>query len=797
MKFAWGMLSLLLVLGWPAAVPGADLRITAVKPGALVSVDRLIGDDKALLSVADAGGTPLTGLGIPDFAVSRGEVPATVTAVQPIAESLEVPRHIVMVLDNSDSMRQRNAVDPLQSGVDELLKIVRPIDQVHVVVFDSRQTVQMGGRDLRVRTFASNRPSVLRNFVAGVYRDSMTASTVLYEAMLAGLEIIRGLPAEEPKFLVVFSDGEDLNSAYGRDEVTRASQGLARFDAYAIDYLPGMAINPFLAAFASQNNGQIWKAASEANLVPIFQSVASKMQYYYVVSYLFPPRGALQIAPTSLTIDEVLAGSELSGRIDAAVLKLSPALETPYEIEGWRLVVANAGGVLFERSETGAPAGDLMVPLPIYNLGALAAGGALTVTLDIKDRKGQALTLAAPPVQVNVVRTVASLAVSPDSVTVEEIRTIDASPMLGHIYFAKESGELPERYVRLAGPETAAAFNEQAFRDTLEKYYQVLNIIGKRLADHPEATVTLVGCNAHVGKEKKNGRLSTRRAQAVRDYLQSVWGIAPERMVIETRNLPEKPSTSRYEEGQMENRRVEIRSTHPAILDLVRSTYFTTRIDTHALAVKPAAVMPHGGARWKVTVANAGGSLGELAGEGVPAAQLTLPLPTAGLDALATGGDLAVALTLHDQKGRELAVAPVPVKVNFIRTSQRQAEQQGLRVQEKYALILFDFDKDTIDGRNRAIVDAIVARIRELPEATVEIVGHTDNIGKEDYNLRLSERRALAVYKLLADAYGEVPGERIRYLGVGSADPLYDNLSPETRSLNRTVTITLDYLAAE
>jgi outer membrane protein OmpA-like peptidoglycan-associated protein len=90
-----------------------------------------------------------------------------------------------------------------------------------------------------------------------------------------------------------------------------------------------------------------------------------------------------------------------------------------------------------------------------------------------------------------------------------------------------------------------------------------------------------------------------------------------------------------------------------------------------------------------------------------------------------------------------------------------------------------------------------VARIKTLPQATVEIVGHTDNIGKESYNLKLSERRALAVYKLLAAAYGEAPAERIRYSGVGPNTPLFDNLSPEARSFNRTVTITLEYLSAE
>ena len=154
-------------------------------------------------------------------------------------------------------------------------------------------------------------------------------------------------------------------------------------------------------------------------------------------------------------------------------------------------------------------------------------------------------------------------------------------------------------------------------------------------------------------------------------------------------------------------------------------------------------------------------------------------------------------MELQDRKGQSMVLAPAPVKVNFIETSKRLAQKQDQRVQEKYALILFDFDKDTIGGANQEIINKIVARIKTLPQANVEIVGHTDNIGKEAYNIKLSERRALAVNKMLVAAYGENPGDRIRHSGVGPNSPLYENVSPETRSFNRTVTITLEYLSAE
>jgi outer membrane protein OmpA-like peptidoglycan-associated protein len=208
-------------------------------------------------------------------------------------------------------------------------------------------------------------------------------------------------------------------------------------------------------------------------------------------------------------------------------------------------------------------------------------------------------------------------------------------------------------------------------------------------------------------------------------------------------------------------------------------------------------VAPYGIANWRITVVNDSATLDEQAGKGALARETTIQMSSRDLKTLATGGDIKVKMELQDGKGQSMVLASEPVKVIFIQTSQRLAQKQDLRVQEKYALILFDFDKDTIDAQNREIVNRIVDRIKTLPTASVEIVGHTDNIGKEAYNLKLSERRALAVYKLLTAAYGENAGERIRHSGVGPNMPLFDNNSPEGRSFNRTVTITLEYMSAE
>jgi len=792
------VLVVLLLSGVAFAADESGLKVRVAKPGAAVTVDRLIRDGKVLVSVEDASKQPLLGLSAADFAVSQSGRTAQVTSVLPIAESLDVPRHIVLVLDNSFSMEERQAVKALLAGVGELLKIVRPVDDVQIVVFDGKKTVTMGGRDLHVQTFKSNLPAELKAFTASSFSAGITSKTFLYEGMFAGLELIKKMPATEPRFMVVFSDGQDLNSGFKSEVVSKAAQGIKGFNAYAIDYMEGSSTDKFLTAFTSQTRGQTWKAASQTSLVPIFQKVASRLEHYYIVNYLYLPKGTLTVAPAGLTVDEVQSmGAAASSRISATELTLRPLVDAESGIARWKVVVSNAKGGVAELAGEGTPASELKIPLPTADLQALAAGGDLSVRMELEDRNAQRLGLTAAPVTMKRVQTRASLTVVPAGLTIEEIKTIDSSPMLGHIYFAKGSGEIHPRYVRFSSPGATAGFDEQTLSGTLEKYYQDLNIVGKRLTAKPAATITLIGCNDNSGKEKGNKKLSAQRAEAVRDYLNRVWNVAPERMSIQVRNLPAKPSSTRLTQGQEENRRVEILSTDPTILAPIRSTYLTTRIDASTLTLRPDVVAPNGIAAWKLTAANSAGTLAGLNGKGSPAREIVVPLVTGDLRALAAGGDITVKMELQDSRGGSLVLAPAPVKVMFIQTSQRLAQKQELRVQEKYALILFDFDKDTIEAQNREIVTRIVERIKSLPKASVEIVGHTDNIGKEAYNLKLSERRALEVYKLLAAAYGEAPGERVRYSGVGPNSPLFDNLSPEARSFNRTVTITLEYLSAE
>lgn len=98
----------------------------------------------------------------------------------------------------------------------------------------------------------------------------------------------------------------------------------------------------------------------------------------------------------------------------------------------------------------------------------------------------------------------------------------------------------------------------------------------------------------------------------------------------------------------------------------------------------------------------------------------------------------------------------------------------------------------TIKERNKALIDQIVERIKEIPDAMVTVIGHTDSIGNANYNMALSQRRAQAAYKQIL-ASGVAPSERITFEGAGPYQALYDNGLPQGRAFNRTVTVALEY----
>ena len=105
--------------------------------------------------------------------------------------------------------------------------------------------------------------------------------------------------------------------------------------------------------------------------------------------------------------------------------------------------------------------------------------------------------------------------------------------------------------------------------------------------------------------------------------------------------------------------------------------------------------------------------------------------------------------------------------------------------------IHFDFNSAFLTAAARQTLAIAAEYMRRYPNTDVHLIGHTDLIGSEDYNQRLSEQRAGTVSQYLVEHFG-IPAERITVEGQGMRMPLENDLSPEAGAKNRRVEIFLE-----
>lgn len=97
--------------------------------------------------------------------------------------------------------------------------------------------------------------------------------------------------------------------------------------------------------------------------------------------------------------------------------------------------------------------------------------------------------------------------------------------------------------------------------------------------------------------------------------------------------------------------------------------------------------------------------------------------------------------------------------------------------------IFFDFDKTTLRPTSTAELDRLTKMLNDIPTLTIEISGHTDNVGSDAYNKELSEGRAKSVVNYLISK--DVDAGRLTFAGYGETQPIKSNDTDEGRQMNR------------
>ena len=166
--------------------------------------------------------------------------------------------------------------------------------------------------------------------------------------------------------------------------------------------------------------------------------------------------------------------------------------------------------------------------------------------------------------------------------------------------------------------------------------------------------------------------------------------------------------------------------------------------------------------------AGVGYAIGKGAGAGVGAA----------VGALA-GGTIGY---MFDKQEKEFEEALADSEDASIRREQRVLEEANTQAmkREQEVLILsfqsdvwFDFDSAVLKPGAYKEIDRVAAILNRYPETSIRVEGHTDSIGNENYNLELSERRAMAVTNALLAK--NVDSARIKTIGFGEGNPIADN----------------------
>lgn len=370
------------------------------------------------------------------------------------------------------------------------------------------------------------------------------------------------------------------------------------------------------------------------------------------------------------------------------------------------------------------------------------------------------------------------------SIRIEDFTSLNMRPLLNYVFFEENSSQIPPRYKLLSKAETNDFSLAKLHNlETMETYYQVLNIIGKRLRDKENSAVEITGTNSGTGEEKNNIELSRKRAEAVRDYLRDTWGISEDRLKVAARNLPQEPTKSDNAEGEAENRRVEIISRDFEIIEPVITNDTMRVVSDYNIRFKPTAKSEAGIKKWKIKVLKDDKAFFEESGEGLPPQNVNWKITNEDKNIPRKSGFMNYSLEVEDSLGQTISTQKKRLPVERLTIDRKRLERIEDKEFEYYSLILFDYGRSNLAREHRAVVDLIKDRVND--RAKVYIYGYTDSLGTDEINKRISKDRAQSVARRLNIKNAEVKG-------IGEDDLLYDNDTPEGRFYCRTVQIIIE-----
>jgi len=184
--------------------------------------------------------------------------------------------------------------------------------------------------------------------------------------------------------------------------------------------------------------------------------------------------------------------------------------------------------------------------------------------------------------------------------------------------------------------------------------------------------------------------------------------------------------------------------------------------------------------RWEISIYNESGILfKKFTGKSDIPAQLKWDGIGDNGELVESASDYDLQFTAIDAAGNVSETASDKIAIDILVT----VTERGLKM--RVSNIEFAFGSSSLKTRGIKVLDRIYQILEKYSSYTVVVEGHTDDIGDEESNLKLSEKRALAVKNYLVNKGTD--NSRLKYVGMGESLPFYPNTNDENRRRNRRV----------
>jgi flagellar motor protein MotB len=374
---------------------------------------------------------------------------------------------------------------------------------------------------------------------------------------------------------------------------------------------------------------------------------------------------------------------------------------------------------------------------------------------------------------------------------IEEHLVKELYPVLTSVFFDAGKSELPGRYTIFRSPDQTEGFDETRLPGgVIQKYHQILNIIGSRLRNHPDAKISIGGYDSQQPWNNETRETAEARATTILNYFLNIWGIDPSRMkIIPSGGYPRHRSDIQNPITAAENRRVEIISDHWEIVKPIVSIELRRSIDPGEMKFRMRNGIPdslisrreieitrHGKPWHSLAKIGPGDSLSPKFNWGKGGVADSIPAEEA---------PYLAQLIISLKDGRLCRSQPIEISMMVVTDERKWREKLIDETREHYTLLLFGFDAAELGALgDRILKEYIGGDIRK--GARIEVIGHASFEPRPE---RLSAARAKAVEAAIRKVVKPGVFKSLVSAGIGEKAPLYNVDLPEARFYNRTVQV--------